>query len=222
METAESEIRHFEDEVAIVVRRFDRLWENGRTTRVHQEDFCQALGIPPTRKYENDGGPGASAIGEMLLASSSDAAADVRRFADALLLNWVIAGTDAHAKNYSLLHAESRSVRFAQLYDLASWIPYDASGLKDVRLAMRVNREYRVLRVTGNDWRATASYFRIPGDEFIARAIDLIDRLPDAASDAARRADEDGFTAPLIQKLTDRLRERASYCRRMLEYEKPA
>ena len=93
--------------------------------RVHQEDLCQALGLPPSRKYQNEGGPGPRRHRQTLSSGQcrSWAADDaVWRFADALIWNWLIAGTDAHAKNYSLLLAEDQ-VRLAPLYDVASALP---------------------------------------------------------------------------------------------------
>lgn len=42
----------------------------------------------------------------------------MRRFADALALNWLIGGTDAHAKNYSFLYPRSIA-RLAPLHDVA-------------------------------------------------------------------------------------------------------
>ena len=78
---------------------------------MHQEDLCQALGVPPTRKYQNEGGPGVREVTKLLRDVMPPDVADaaVWRFADALIWNWLIAGTDAHAKNYSLLLAGDRS-----------------------------------------------------------------------------------------------------------------
>src|SRR5690606_30993319 len=103
--SARSEVARFEDEVAIVIERYDRVplpdQPSGATpqlVRVHQEDMCQALSVLPTRKYQNEGGPGPEAIVSLLREHSSAAREDVRTFVDALTFNWLIAGTDAHAK----------------------------------------------------------------------------------------------------------------------------
>src|SRR6267143_2057999 len=99
----DSRIMHFQDEVAIVVERYDRVRTAAGLRRVHQEDMCPALAIPPTRRYQNEGGPGILDIVDLLRTHSADAPEDVRTFLDAIAYNWLIAGADAHGKNYALL-----------------------------------------------------------------------------------------------------------------------
>src|SRR6267378_7288847 len=97
---ANSEIRRFEDQIAIIVERYDRI-RTGRTIRrVHQQDVCQALGLPPTKKYESDGGPGVREIAGLLTTFSTAPAQDTNTFVGAMAFNWLVAGTDAHSKNY--------------------------------------------------------------------------------------------------------------------------
>lgn len=100
---AESRVMRFDGEVAIVISRYDRVRTTAGWKRVHQEDLCQAMGVPPGKKYQSDGGPGARAILELLRVYSSAAAQDAATYIDALALSWLIAATDAHAKNYSIL-----------------------------------------------------------------------------------------------------------------------
>ena len=125
---AASQVRVFEGEVAIVVERYDRVRMEGSIRRLHQEDTCQALGLPPTGKYENEGGPGAAPIVELLRTYSSRPTDDVWTFVQALALNWLIGGTDAHAKNYSVLIGAGGRARLAPLYDIASTLTYDVVG----------------------------------------------------------------------------------------------
>ena len=115
--------------------------------RLHQEDVCQALGVSPHRKYQNEGGPGPEDIVSLLIRESNEPETDVAAFLDALALNWVIGGTDAHAKNYSLL-LSAGSVRLAPLYDLISILPYPRSvPYREAKLAMRVDREYPLWKI---------------------------------------------------------------------------
>ncbi len=100
---AQSAVMRFKEEIAIVIERYDRQVKGNDILRVHQEDICQALGIMPTKKYQNEGGPGPRDIVELLRTYSTDREDDISTFAAALGFNWLIAGTDAHAKNYSLL-----------------------------------------------------------------------------------------------------------------------
>jgi serine/threonine-protein kinase HipA len=125
-----STAQHFSDEIAIVVERYDRVLDGRQWARIHQEDMCQALGIHPARKYENDGGPGVRTIAELLREQSSNSEEDVRSFVDAIIFNWLIAGTDAHAKNYALLLGGGGAVRLAPFHDLASILPYQTINLQ--------------------------------------------------------------------------------------------
>ena len=114
--------------MAIVVERYDRVRMEGSIRRLHQEDTCQALGLPPTGKYENENGPGVAPIVELLRTYSSRPTDDVWTFVQALALNWLIGGTDAHAKNYSVLIGAGGRARLAPLYDIASTPTYDVVG----------------------------------------------------------------------------------------------
>jgi serine/threonine-protein kinase HipA len=162
---AESRIQRFAGQEALVVARYDRLrTEEGRVMRLHQEDTCQSLGVSPLRKYQNEGGPGPADIVNLLLRESDDAETDVAAFLDALALNWVIGGTDAHAKNYSLL-LSSGSLRLAPLYDLISMLPYPHRvHFREAALAMKIDGEYRLWKIrggTGNDWPPAVILIRI-------------------------------------------------------------
>jgi serine/threonine-protein kinase HipA len=88
----------------VAVERYDRVQIGGRWRRVHQEDLCQAAGVHPLRKYESESGLGAAAAARLILDHcGANGAADVRAFARAIMLNYLIRGSDAHAQNYSLL-----------------------------------------------------------------------------------------------------------------------
>ena len=113
------------------------------------------------------------------------AADAIWRLLDALALNWIIAGTDAHAKNYSLLLAGAQ-VRLAPLYDVASALPYDESKGHDLKLAMKLGGEYRLLMTDrAETWSRTARDLHLDGDEVVDRVVALARRLPDAFAVAA-------------------------------------
>jgi len=113
LRSAPSRVLSFGAERAVVVERYDRrIAASGAVIRVHQEDMCQAMGVPPDTKYQAEGGPSPEQIIALLrdaVAPPAAAEAEVARFADALVFNWLIAGTDAHAKNYSVLHENAPS-----------------------------------------------------------------------------------------------------------------
>lgn len=209
---ASSQVMHFGDEIAIAVERYDRVHTGNEILRVHQEDACQALGIPPGRKYENDGGPGVAEIVETLRTHSSARDEDIRTFIDAIGFNWLIAGSDAHAKNYSLLIGSGPRVRLAPLYDIASVLPYEQFDLRKVNLAMKIGGQYRLREIGIRQWRKLAQEIRIDGDALIARLRTQAERLPDGARTARKQARDAGLIRPVIDKLTAALAIRAKEC----------
>lgn len=215
--TATSTIMHFEDQIAIVIERYDRRRTEGAILRVHQEDVCQAMGVPPIRKYENEGGPGAQAIIELLRTHSSDRKADVSTFLDALAFNWLAAGTDAHAKNYSLLIGSAGRVRLAPLYDLASALPYDHMHFQKLKLAMKIGPDYRLRDIGEREWRRLAENVRFDPDDLLQRITDLADRLPDEAATVRDRLRSEGLQHDVVERLHDRLSARGAQCSKTME-----
>jgi serine/threonine-protein kinase HipA len=217
---ARSYVVTFEHERAIVVERYDRLNQSdgGPIRRVHQEDICQALGLAPTAKYQNEGGPTPEQIVDLLrreIHPVRTAEAHVARFVDALAFNWIIAGTDAHAKNYSLLLA-GRQVRLAPLYDVASALPYDDMYLPRLRMAMRVGGEDRAERISARHWRRFAEANRLDPDETVTRVDALATRTPGCFADVARDDEVRALGSALPARLVERVAARAVRCRSAL------
>jgi serine/threonine-protein kinase HipA len=213
---AASRVMRFENEIAIAVERYDRLRSGNEILRVHQEDACQALAIMPTRKYQNEGGPGVSDLVELLRTQSSARQEDVNSFVDAVGFNWLIAGTDAHAKNYSLLITSGPRVRLAPLYDVASILPYDDIDLHKAKLAMKIGGEYRLRQIGLRQWQKLARELRLDADELTDRLRAMARRLPDEISDARKRARAEGLDHAIMGRLATRLTERAEECQRLL------
>lgn len=218
--TARSWIARFGEESAIVVERYDRATVGRRATRIHQEDLCQAMGLHPSAKYENDGGPSAASITTLLQRTmpSREAERAVWGFADGLAWNWLIAGTDAHAKNYSLLLNE-HDVRLAPLYDLSSILPYvgergpdgEVIQARRVRMAMKVGGAYE-LEPPRNTWRAAASDLGLPPAELIARVGSLAESAPLAFAAAAADPSVAGLHSEVIGRLVEAVSVRARRC----------
>jgi serine/threonine-protein kinase HipA len=99
----------------------------------------------PGRKYQDDGGPTIAQVVSLIRRVSSNPEEDIDRFLKANVFNWLIGGTDAHAKNYSLLIGSGSTVRLAPLYDLSSQLPYP--DLIGQRLAMQVGKHYDIVRI---------------------------------------------------------------------------
>lgn len=179
LRAARSRLMRIADQHVIVVERYDRATIDGQIVRVHQEDLCQALGVMPSAKYEIDGGPGVARIVDLLhetITPRTEAVAACLRFAEALAVNWLIGGTDEHAKNYSLLLSGSQ-VRLAPLYDVASALPYWHP--KRLRLAMKLGGDNRVWPWI-NRWPAVAEQLRLDADALQARVLELAEQVPAA------------------------------------------
>jgi serine/threonine-protein kinase HipA len=141
-----------------LVERFDRRREQGRIERLHQEDFCQALGVEANLKYEESGGPRLSTIWHLLRNHSSAPAADGRQLLRWLAFNFLIGNADAHGKNLALLYNETGSVRLAPFYDLLCTTVYPEL---DQRLAMRLGGERRPDRLRRKHWERLAEELEI-------------------------------------------------------------
>ena len=208
---ARTNVSRFEDESAIVVERYDRTEVDHRIVRVHQEDLCQAFGLPPSRKYQNEGGPGPRDIAGLFRQVMPVRVAEesVSRFADALIWNWLIAGTDAHAKNYSMLLAGGQ-VRLAPLYDVASALPYGAHE-KNLQLAMKIGGEYRVFPYR-NSWPKAAADLGLDPEILQERVRELAVLVPDVFAEAAKAPDVKKLKSPLPAHLVDLISDRSNRC----------
>jgi len=180
---ARSEVLSFGRERAIVVERFDRTRRDGRVERVHQVDMCQALAVMPQLKYHRDGGPGpVDIIG--LLHQVAGGSADVDRFVKSLLFNWVIGGTDAHAKNYGLLML-GQQARLTPLYDVASSVVLDDWNPHKWELAMRINKKGRFKYLRVDDWYKFGRSVGVSTDMIRTTTLDFVESIGDVLADAA-------------------------------------
>lgn len=163
----------------IVVERYDRIVHpNGSVERLHQEDFCQAIGLVPDKKYEPDGGPSLKQIAEILQAAA--APDSVETLLRAVTLNVLIGNGDAHGKNFSLLHDPSGALRLAPLYDLMSTLYYE-----DDRLAMYIDNVHRTNRVTADRLVNEASRWGLSKRRASEVITDFLQRVPAAVATAA-------------------------------------
>ena len=207
-----SSVRRFLDEIAIVIERYDRVNIGNQHVRVHQEDICQALAIHPARKYENEGGPGVRQIVDLLRQYSAHPGEDIQTFLTAIAFNWLIAGTDGHAKNYALLLGGLGAVRLAPLYDLASVLPYPRINANKAKLAMRIGGEHRLSNIGRRHWHRLAAEVRTDPDSLIARIGGMAKALPDLVATIQKQVEAEGLTRRTISILAQRLKSRAKLC----------
>jgi serine/threonine-protein kinase HipA len=183
LKSAHTELQTIGDVPTIIVKRFDRVHLHDSIVRVHQEDTCQSLANPPESKYQNEGGPSARDIFDLVREHSSRPQEDIARFLDALIFNWLIGGTDAHAKNYGFLIAGNNQVRLAPLYDLSSCLPYPIDiPIQKAKLAMKIGGRYHLDRIGIDQWIKAASEWNIPAVDMTERLIAQAESLPEAVS----------------------------------------
>ncbi len=188
MEAARTEIADLAGERALVVERFDRLVpdhaEGRPILRLPQEDLCQALSVPSSRKYQKDGGPGFEEIMDLLLGSMV-AQEDRRLMMKVMIVFWLLAASDGHAKNFSLRLLPQARYRLTPLYDVMSIQPlFDAGQIPDkkVRLAMAVGNKnhYIVSQIALRHFRETARNCKMPVNVIETLADELLEQSADA------------------------------------------
>lgn len=212
LEVAEASIERFDDQIVLSVTRFDRLWtDDGRLLRLPQEDFCQALSVPSTLKYQRDGGPGVLAILERLKESDLPIE-DRKSFLKAQMVFWLLGATDGHAKNFSIAHRPGGGFRLAPLYDVLSAQPLaDAGTLPRNRFKMAMslgaNNHCRLDEIQTRHFRETADAAGMPVGTVEEICEELEKTLPSALDQIASNAGNI-IPAALVESLTNSVRSR--------------
>jgi serine/threonine-protein kinase HipA len=194
------------DVPVIIVERYDRVRRAQGVFRVHQEDMCQALGVNPLRKYQSDGGPTIKHIMALLL-DSANPNVDRDRFMRAQALNFVIAGTDAHARNYSIVYAPGGAFRLAPLYDVISDLPY-AADRRESSLAMGIDGRRVLKEIIPRHWKALAADVGFDADRALAHVRDIVARAPDQANALVVEFREQGLQNHSLDRLVKELAAR--------------
>lgn len=198
---AKTSIQTFGQTKAFVIERFDRRRnKSGRLVRLPQEDCCQALSVPPTLKYQSEGGPGIVDILNLLKASD-DPAKDQQTFMAAQLFFWLIGATDGHAKNFSIFLKPGGAFEMTPLYDILTAQPFIDDGTitrRQFKLAMSVgeNRHYRMDEILPRHFHQTASRAGVPDSVILA----AMSQIATAGGSAFLRA-EDMLGCDLPSKL---------------------
>ena len=215
----------FGEERAVVIERYDRaMREDGTVERIHQEDMCQALGVDPSRKYAEQGGPSSPDVIALLSKTGKNSPSNLRTFILFLFFNYLMGATDAHAKNYSVLLGEGGFARIAPLYDVASIAPYQSLSprrRKPLRAAMSIGGENRFGMLKAENLEMLAHNALLVGSgvtyEWIAAsALRMAQAIPTALHGVIQQALDNG--TPGTERIAERLEgEIAANCRRLIE-----
>ncbi|RUR10894.1 type II toxin-antitoxin system HipA family toxin [Legionella septentrionalis] len=122
----------------LLVKRYDRIETKEGIQRLHQEDFCQAMGIIPERKYQREGGPAIRDCFQLVRQASSFPVLDIKELLKGILFNLIIGNNDAHGKNFSLIY-QGQQTRLAPFYDMISTVYYPELTTK---MAMKIGSKY--------------------------------------------------------------------------------
>ena len=154
LDVAPVEPRVVKDRTFLLVQRYDRaIGGDGNVRRIHQEDFCQALGVPPETKYASEGGPTFKDCFELLRRVAARPAVDVLKLLDAVIFNVIAGNADAHGKNFSILYSDE-GPRLAPLYDLLATVAYPDLSQK---FAMRIGKRATLAELDAKGWTAFAA-----------------------------------------------------------------
>lgn len=209
LETANAEVNMFDGKPVIVLERFDRTWQEGVLYRLPQEDICQALGVPPTRKYQSDGGPGIIDVLEFLngaIAPHKDRLAFMR----AQIVFWLLAAIDGHAKNFSIFITPG-GYRLTPLYDVMSAAPYPQLPVQKIKLAMALGEKnhYRLQQLQFRHFYQTgqkAGVSKLDMDDIFSN---LVARMENALSEVADLAVDAGVPNVTSEPILDGVMKRA-------------
>lgn len=178
LNVSHTEIVHFESERAFVTMRYDRVIKpDGRVMRIHQEDFLQAMGRDPDRKYQyQKNGPSLPELINLIRNNSSNPDDDINEFVRLNAFHVITGDADGHAKNSSFILAPG-SVRLAPAYDLQSSAPYPAYVQK---LAFAIGRQFEYSRVSQSDWIQLAKRSKLDSDRVLSLVSDVWEKAPAA------------------------------------------
>lgn len=198
------------DDIEIaLVQRYDRISNQNHITRLHQEDMCQALGLQPSTKYENEGGPTFFDVMRLVRQWSTNPLVDGGRLLRWFVFSMLVGNADGHAKNLSFLYSEN-GIRLAPFYDLVCTHVYPRI-IRHIAMAIAGKKDPGLIRRA--DWERLAEELDI-GKHLIFSEIETLaveipktfDKVADAY--AARHGD-----SPIIQRIR---RSILKQCRRTL------
>ncbi|MCL2335452.1 MAG: type II toxin-antitoxin system HipA family toxin [Endomicrobia bacterium] len=170
------EIRKAKDTPYFLIERYDRELRGDEIKRIHQEDFCQALGILSGDKYQKDGGPGIKECFD-LLDKTVVPAKDRVAFMKMIMFNYLIGNNDAHGKNFAMLYKnEIPKPALAPAYDILSTEVYPELSKK---MAMRIGSSYEKDRTNASDWHKMCAGVGYSFAEFKREFLEMCQMLPE-------------------------------------------
>lgn len=214
LSVAGAEIGRVQDRSFLLVERSDRRrGDDGRLYRLHQEDFCQALGFTSDHKYAAEGGPVFRDCFDLLRRAASRPAIELLKLFDAAIFNLIIGNADAHAKNFSLLYREDGAIELAPLYDLLSTVYYPALS---PRLAMKITKRHTLEEIKPGDWEKFAAETGLGARYVKSRTAELTDAVVNATKPAAEEIAAAAYDRKSLDEIQSLVTKRAESLRQRL------
>ncbi len=206
LDVAPVEARTVQDRSFLLVQRYDRtIGDDGIVRRIHQEDFCQALGVPPETKYASEGGPTFKDCFALLRRVAARPAVDVLKLLDAVIFNVIAGNADAHGKNFSILY-DAEGPRLAPLYDLLATVAYPDLSPK---FAMKVGKRATLAELDAKGWAAFAADAGLGLPLVRRRVAEISKGVRDKATVVAAELSLPGLDRTAVEQLADMVRDRA-------------
>lgn len=197
----------------LVVERYDRRREGAKIVRLHQEDFCQALGRSPLRKYQKEGGPRPGELAAIVRTHGSLPVVDLRLLVSWGLFNWLFGNCDGHAKNASLLLSPDKGVRLAPFYDLVCTRVYKSL---DRNLAMSFGRQFDPGQVLRRDLEEYARELQV-GPRLVWGALEeQLDRAETAIAAGCEEFVQRFGDSPILEMVSQQLAKNLKRARNTL------
>lgn len=193
----------------LLVARYDRM---AAGLRLHQEDFCQALGVVSEHKYQNEGGPGLAQAFALLRRATRPSAPHTLKLLDYVVFNALIGNHDAHGKNFSLLYTQTGAA-LAPLYDALCTAVYPA--LTD-KMAMKIASKYKFSEVQARHWAQFAVEAALSPAQVKKRILDIAKRLPDLARATRATFELEGNSHPILGQIVTLIDQRCALTTRRL------
>ena len=209
LEVAPVEPRTVSNKKFLLVQRYDRAIDSkGQVRRIHQEDFCQALGIPPELKYASEGGPTFKDCFALLRRISAYPAVDVLKLLDAAIFNVIVGNADAHGKNFSILYNESGPC-FAPLYDLMTTVAYPELSPK---FAMKIGKRTSLAELDAKGWSEFATDAGIGMPLIRRRITEIAEKAISASKQTADNLVGSNLDENALNQYADIVIDRAKRC----------
>lgn len=206
LDVPEASLHFVDDKPYYLVERYDRhVDKDGVVTRIHQEDFCQALGIAPEMKYEREGGPSVAACQDVIAKHAARPAADQIKLLNIILFNYLIGNADAHGKNFSLLYKGDKP-ELAPAYDLLSTAIYlDLSE----KMAMKIGNKYKPKDVYLQHFHRLVADTKAAQLAMNRQIKAMTSKIMDAAPSLKTALEADGLASDVFDDIIKIIKERS-------------